>query len=299
MGILVGLVLFTSSVALLLYLREGSENEQKNVAVYVAAKHLNKGEYIGADAIIRVKLPTSYIDFTPPVASEIIGKYAKSEIFAKEPIRPQKLSSIKPEEETTHENNTTNVGVTLNATESNTTTKNMPSDTIAIPLSVFKNRDSSLHAGSFVDIISVDPKKLKNREWSFSTKYIAVHVPVHHFVSKNVATSSFTRTVTTTKTVKKQKISTSEVIEADTVVLSMKPKDLKNFLAIYYKTQALDENRVYNTNNYGGQLWMVNAANTDEELQKEKEKMLLDKKRVVKKRKRRKPQPKVTIAYEK
>ncbi len=296
MGILVGLVLFTSSVALLLYLRQGINDKQQNIAVYVAAKHLNKGDYIGADAIIRTKLPTSYINFTPLLPSEIIGKYANTEIFAKEPIRTQKLSLLKPSDEVVAENNVTKINVALETSDTNTTTKQIQSDTIAIPLSVFKNRDSSLHAGSFVDIISIDPKKLKNREWTFTTKYIAVHVPVHHFVSKNVSTATFTRTITKT-TAKKQ--TSTEVIEADTVVLSMKPKDLKNFLNIYYKTQILDERRVYNTANYGGQLWMVNAANTDEELQKEKEKMMLDKKRVFKKRIKRKKHTKVTIAYEK
>jgi len=184
-----------------------------------------------------------------------------------------------------------------NSTQKKLTTTN---DTIAIPLSLFKNKDSSLRAGNFVDIVSIVPKQLKNRELSFTTKYIAIHVPINSFISQNVTTSSYTRTITITSTTSaKKKVTTTKVIEADTIVLDMSPKDIKNFLALYYKSQALNDKRAYNTQNYGGQLWIVNAAtNVDKELQKQKEQLLLDRKKVIKKRVRKHVQT-VSIAYEK
>jgi len=291
MGILVGLVLFTSSVALLMYLKQSKANEniQKNVEVYVASKHLIRGDYIGADSITKARVPQNYISFTPLVAEEIIGRYAKVDIFPKEPIRSEKISISNP------------LDVKVKKTVQNTNEQNQKkeivqttSDTISIPLSVFKNRDTSLKAGNCIDIVSIIPKQLHNKEFSFSTKYIAIHIPIHSFVSKNVTTSTYTRTVTTTT----NKVTTSQIIEADTIVLDMSPKDIKNFLAVYYKAQALNNNRVYNTANYGGQLWIVNAAtDVDATIQKQKEKLLVDKKRKILKRKRR--VKKVSISYEK
>ncbi len=294
MGILVGLVLFTSSVALLMYLKQSKANENitHNIEVYVASKNLKEGDYIGADAIVKAKLPQNYVSFKPLTAEEIIGRYAKVDIFAKEPMRKEKLSTINPSDKRVKkkkeiQSDKTPAKQTIVAT----------SDTISIPLSVFKNKDASLKAGNFVDIVSVMPKKLKNREYSFQTKYIALHVPVHSFISRNVTIPAFTRTITQTK----DKVTTSKIIEADTIVLDMSPKEIKNFLALYYETQALNNNRAYNTNNYGGQLWLVNAAtDTDEAIQKEKQKLLLDHKKVhVVKKRRVKHTQKVSIAYEK
>jgi len=295
MGILVGLVLFTSSVALLLYLKQSKANENitHNVEVYVAAKNLKEGDYIGASSIVKAKVPQNYISFTPLMAEEIIGRYAKVDIFAKEPIRPEKLATTNPLENKI-EKHTLVQSSDVNVSKESIVSTN---DTISIPLNIFKNKDTSLKAGSFVDIVSVMPKQQKGREYSFTTKYIALHVPVHSFVSNNITMKTYTHTVTETK----NKVTTSKIIEADTIVLDMSPKDIKNFLALYYKTQLLNNNRAYNTNNYGGQLWLVNAAtDADAALQKEKEKMLLDhKKHVVKKRRKKKHVQKVSIAYEK
>jgi len=294
MGILIGLVLFTSSVALLFYLKQSRANENitHKVEVYIASKNLKKGDYIDANAIVKAKLPQNYVSFKPLTAEEIIGRYAKVDIFAKEPIRKEKLSTINPLNKRVKKTKETD---TKKAPAEQTIVTT--SDSISLPLSLFKNKDTSLRAGNFVDIVSVMPKKLKNREYSFKTKYIALHVPVHSFISRNVTIPAFTRTVTQTK----DKVTTSKIIEADTIVLDMSPKDIKNFLALYYETQALNDDRAYNTNNYGGHLWLVNAAtDTDKAIQKEKQKLLLDYKKahIVKKRRKR-PTQKVSIAYEK
>ncbi len=291
MGILVGLVLFTSSVALLLYLRQSKANAHatQNIEVYVAAKDLKKGDYIGADAITKASVPKSYITFTPLLPEEIIGRYAKVNIFAKEPIRQEKLSITNPSKQKPQQK--TEVFKDINKSEQITT---KTQDTFSIPLKVFKNKDNSLKVGDFVDIVSVVPKKASTRDYAFTTRYIALHLRINSFISKHVLMKKFTRTIT----VLENKKSVRKTIEADTIVLEMAPKDIKNFLALYYTTQALNNNRAYNTANYGGQLWLVNAATPpDQQIEKEKQKMLFDKKRVMHKRHKR--VQKVSIDYEK
>lgn len=295
MGILVGLVLFTSSVALLLYMKQSKANTHvgKDIEVYVATKTLKKGDYIDASSIQKTTVAQSYISFAPLKAQEIVGKYAAVNIFPKEPIRPEKLATTNPLNEKSKK-----AAIVLKDASTKHKKLTRTDDTIAIPLSIFKNRDSSLRAGNFVDIVSVVPKQLKNRELGFTTKYIAIHVPVNSFISKNVTIPTYTRTLSVTSA--KDKVTTTKVIEADTIVLDMSPKDIKNFLALYYKTQALNDKRAYNTQNYGGQLWLINAAtNVDEEVQKQKEKLLLDRKRVIRKKRVIKHQQRVSIAYEK
>jgi len=294
MGILVGLVLFTSSVALLLFVKQSKANEniEKNVEVYVAVKALKEGDYINAASIKKASVPQNYISFTPLMAQEIIGRYATVNIFPKEPIRPEKIATTNPLDV-----KNTKVSVATEDASSTQEKLTRTNDTIAIPLSLFKNRDSSLRAGNFVDIVSIVPKQLKNRELNFTTKYIAIHVPINSFISQNVTTPSYTRTISKTST--KEKGTTTQIIEADTIVLDMSPKDIKNFLALYYKSQALNDKRAYNTQNYGGQLWIVNAAtDVDKELQKQKEQLLLDRKKVIKNRVGKRVQ-RVSITYEK
>ena len=286
MGIMVGLVLFSSSVALLLYLKNDKlkENVQLNIETYVAAKNLKKGDLLDATSIVKAKLPKSYINFTPLTDSEIINRYAKVDIYKNEPIRLEKLSTSKPILQSKKVK--TAQQIKIKKTIKVQQIQQINHDTISIPLSLFKNKDTSLKSGDFVDIASVIPSKNKKKTDTFNTKYIALHVKINNFVNNgNVTTSPITYNA------KKQ------AIHADTVVLVMSPKDIKNFLAVYYKTQALNINRVYNTNNYGGQLWMIKTPKiVNEQQEKLKQKLMFDRKIYTKKRK--KQTQKVKISYE-
>jgi hypothetical protein len=285
MWIMVGLVLFSSSVTLLLYLRQGKSkaSTEQNIEVYVAAKDLKKGDMLDAKSITKAKLPKSYINFTPLTDSEIVSRYANVAIYKGEPIRAQKISAtkcLKTQKPVQMVKKTATQVVTHKVQQ-------VTEDTLSVSLSVFKNKDTLLKKGDYVDIVSVIPTSSKNKANSFNTKYIALHVKINNFISNGKATST-----PITYNAKKQ------MIRADTVVLLMSPKDIKNFLAIYYKTQALNSNRVYNTSNYGGQLWMVKTPKQiDQKLQAEKKRLMVDRKISVKKYK--KQQKRVKISYEK
>ena len=266
MGIMVGLVLFSSSVALLLYLRQGKTktSTQQTIEVYVAAKDLKKGDLLDAKSIVKAKLPKSYINFTPLTDSEIISRYAGVAIYKGEPIRAEKISATKefksPKPVQIIKKATTQV-IPQNVEQ-------VTADTLSVSLSVFKNKNTLLEKGDYVDIVSAVPTRNKNKADSFSTKYIALHVKINNFISNGKATST-----PITYNAKKQ------MIRADTVVLLMSPKEIKNFLAIYYKTQALNSNRVYNISNYGGQLWMIKTPKSiDEKLQTQKKRLMIDRK---------------------
>ncbi|QSZ41951.1 hypothetical protein GJV85_07465 [Sulfurimonas aquatica] len=287
-GALLALVIFASSIALLMYSKHSELNRyiEAHIEVVIASRGLEKGDVITAADIQMSRLPKSYINYTPLTKAEIVGRYAKVKILASEPLRPEKLSLLKPEDDESI------VVETLEVVEE--VTQDLQSDTITIPLSIFQNVDNSLKKGDFIDIVSVYPSKSKNQEYKFSTKYIALHVPIDSFIHKSVVLDA----LSDIKYEDQNKISI-----ADSVVLKITPNNIKNLLPMYYKTQDLNSKRVYGSKENRGHLWMVKAATEINEIvQKEKSKMLLNTAapKVKHKRtlKRVKNLDKVSISYE-
>lgn len=260
--ILIGLLFFSTSLALLMYSKESElESHMKQlrmVDVIISSRDIKKGEILGADNIQTAKLPADYIAGTPLVASEVIGRYAAVDIFKNEPIRKEKISLSKIEEVKVVETNATQDVAVVSK-------KKDEVDTITLPLTVFKNIDSSLQQGDKIDIVSVKYKK-DNRDFDFSTKYIALNVTVNGFVLNGKKVNTYIASYVEGKP-----------LFAQDVILEFSPKDIKNFFMLYYRTLSLNESRVYNTSNNGGHLWIVKCAKTqDQELQKKKEQMLAD-----------------------
>ncbi len=279
-GILVGLIFFSSSIALLMYTKQNDLRQyvEDHVEVYVSAKHFNRGDIITAGDIEKAYLPKSYLSFRPLTKSEIIGRYAVVSIFPKEPLRSEKISMTQPSMEKVAIKK-----VAIKKVEKKKE-KTVKKDTITVSLSVFNNIDPTLKRGDHIDILSVVPKRVSKSN-NYNTKYLALRVRINTFISN-------------TKQVKKY-ISSNQngkSIAADSIVLEMEPKEIKNFLSIYYRTLELNENRVFNGQKKG-HLWMVKCSNVQNSLDiKSKEKMLVDRKRAVVKR--RKSQRKVSISYE-
>ena len=284
-GVLLALVMFASSVALLMYTKQNklSKYVESHIEVYIAAKSLNRGDMINDTDIKLSSLPKSYIEFTPLTKAELVGRYANVDILATEPMRSEKISLTKPVEAviaTTRITNTKEVEVV----------KHLDSDTIVVSLNVFRNLDSSLKKGDFIDIVSVKSKTSKKDNKDFSTKYVALHVEINSFISnsKNISKALVK------KYDKDNKVTGFGI--ADSIVLEMSPKDIKNFLPMYYATQTLNSNRVYTTKVNTGHLWMVKCASeVDEKVQKEKKKLMIDLRRT----KRVKKANGVIISYEK
>lgn len=293
-GILVGLVLFSSSLAFLFYTKQDQVESQNkdNIEVYVASKKLAMGEMIGASDLQKTYLPKSYIVGAPLSEAEIIGRYASVDIFTNELFRKEKISLIEPK-------------LVLSDTISDTKEEGIKeealtqelSDTITLPLSLFQNIDTSLKKGDKIDIVSTIPDiqnaNLNTREQEFKTKYIATKITIHSFVSNAHEVNTMTSVD-----------SEQKLIYADSVVLEMSPKVIKNFFGAYYKTQELNANRVYNTTQTNkGHLWMVKCAKEDDSLyQNQKERLMVDYIVVQTKKAvqiaKKKAKEKVSISYE-
>ena len=290
-GMLIGMVFFSSSVALLMYTKQGQgqvQTELRNdIEVYVTSRDIARGELITQTDIELASLPQSYLAFTPLVSSEIVGRYANVTIFAKEPLRGEKLSLTKPEETLTQVENVVVKSIQKEEISEQLSDYDNNRDTFIMPLSFFKNVDDTLKAGDYIDILSVIPKRSKNGE--FLTKYVAVHILINSFVINS------SRSKTMTKSAPENQVS-----KAQSVVFDVLPGDIKNLLATYYRAQQLNSIGVFNVKrDNGGHFWMVKCTTElNESIQKYKNKLLIDHVTVYKKKKKRKAVEKVSISYE-
>lgn len=284
-GILVGLVLFASSIALLMYTKQSKQvvENPNNIEVYVANKHLSKGVKIGASDIEKAYLPSSYMPSSPLTPDEIIGRYTQVEIFVKEPLRKEKISLLQP----TQEQSNVQASSAVKIQEMPVQKELQISDTVTVPLTLFQNIDTTLKAGDYIDIVSIIPTTSQGKEMEFNTKYIALHVLINSFVSNTVKIENVTLT------------QDNKLLRADGVVFEMSPSDIKNFLSTYYKAQELNANRVFNTSKTNsGHLWMVKCSDEiDEKTQKTKDRLMVDYVSSYKKA-RAKTVEQVSISYE-
>lgn len=304
------IVFFMSALAYKFYATssELSAHIEEQVPIIVAKRDIKEGSLITKHDLTQQLLPKSYIGFAPLTPAEINGKYAKVTILASEPFRMEKLSYEKPEINVTKEEAFAQAKDSIECTTPIELNSSM--DTVTLDLSMFRNFDTTLKVDDKIDIISVMPKSSTAQSNRFSnaavqqfdTKYIAIGVPIVSFISKG----KFVKDALSSKRDKVNNIVSSEL--ADQVVLELEPKELSNFLSLYYTSQALNAQKVYNANNsFEGHLWIVNSTlNSDEKSLKLKEKMMYDYKRVVKKRKavkkkrtvKREKKEKVLIDYE-
>ena len=279
-GILLSLVLFASSVAFLMYTKQSDMRYdlQQDLAVFISAKNIKKGDMLSAEDIKLTYLPKSYTGPTAITAEDILGKYALVEIIPNELIRIEKLSLVQPVEG----KSVTDIAEVKDEKED---VVQLGSDTISVSLELFKNIDYSLKSGDFIDIVSVLPEKNGNKDYEFSARYVALHVQIN--------------SINLPITIQADEKSRRRVVPPPTsVVLSMKPQEIKNFLNVYYTVQNINTQRVYNEQNRG-HLWMVKCSkNSDEKLESYKKTLMVDAKKVHKKRKYT-PSKRVSISYEK
>lgn len=256
-GVLVGLVLFSSSLALLFYTKQDAKatQTQELVEVIVAKHKLLRAEIISSNDIKEMMLPKSYVGEKPLMSSEIIGRYTTVDIFEGELFRAEKLSLEAPR------NETQNVAASETLLQ-NELKQEQPQlqrhDTVMLPLTLFQNLDTTLKKGDIIDIVSTLPQiqntSLNQGERAFRTKYIATKIEIDSFVMGAQNTNTL---VNTNKE--------GALTFADGVVLIMEPKEIKNFFSTYYKTQELNANRVYNASQTNkGHLWMIKCAKVEE-----------------------------------
>lgn len=297
------IVFFMSALAYKFYATsdELSSHIEEQVPIIVAKRDIKVGSLITKNDLTQQLLPKSYIGFAPLTPAEINGKYAKVNILSSEPFRMEKLSYEKPEVNVTKAKVLEQVKESIECTTPIELNSSM--DTVTLDLSMFRNFDTTLKADDKIDIITVMPKS-KNTQSSrfsntavqkFDTKYVAIAVPIVSFVSNG----KYVKDAMSSKRDKTNNILSSEI--ADQVVLGLKPKELSNFLTLYYVSQALNAQKVYNVNNqFEGHLWIVNSTlNSDKKSLKEKQAMMYNYKRVVKKRRTTKRVKKKKVKKEK
>jgi len=279
-GVLVGLVLFSSSLAFLFYAKQTDKSLQDDntIEVFLAKQHIAKGEMIGLDDLEKSYLPKSYLSAAPLTEAEIIGRYAVVEMFDKELFRKEKISVLQPEQVQTP------VKIEEVALEEETQAAQI-NDTLTLPLSLFQNIDTSLKVGDYIDIVSAIPKGAGAKNTEFDTKYIALHILISSFVSNSIQMQELV------------KQTDNKFVYADSVVVEMSPNEIRNFFATYYKTQELNTNRVFNTSKESkGHLWMIKCSSSeDERLQQTKDRLMVDH---IAQKKRAKAVESVSISYE-
>ncbi|MBA3026448.1 MAG: hypothetical protein FP820_08565 [Sulfurimonas sp.] len=284
-GILLSLIVFTSSVAFLMYTKQSAirKNLEENVDVYVSAKDIKKGDMIGAKEMQLAHLPKSYVGTQALTQEEIMGHYATVDMLKNEPLRAEKLSLQKPQEEAE--------SVVITASDINTSAGEkkelqvIDSDTLPIPLDLFRNIDTSLTKGDYIDIVSVMPKRGEGNEIEFTTRYIALHVQIASIVFPYTPPQD-------------EKSKVKPVSIPGGIVLRMEPKDIKNFLKLYYTVQNINNNRVYNEQNKG-HLWMIKCSQTsDTDIENYKQVLVLDSQKKIQKAKAA-ANYSVSIIYEK
>ena len=270
-GVLVGLIFFSSSIALLMYTKQNdlSQYVEDHVEVYVTTKHLLRGDLIGPSDLEKAFLPKSYLSFVPLTKSEIVGRYANVEIFAKEPIRQEKISKNEPIDEKA-------VVVVAKTKLQQEVKEEIPEviatkDTITITLSMFQNIDGTLKRGDHIDILSVIPKiTQKSKEFQYNTKYVVLNAKIDTFVSNAQRVDNYITRGEKSTTV------------ADSIVFEMDPKEIEKFLSLYYGV---------------GKLWMVKCSPegtpADQAIKKS---MIVKKKKIV--RRTRAKATGVSISYE-
>ena len=270
-GVLVGLIFFSSSIALLMYTKQNdlSQYVEEHIEAYVTKKHLLRGDIIGPSDIEKAFLPKSYLSFTPLTKSEIVGRYANVEIFTKEPIRKEKISQDEPiDEKPVVIIQKVEIKKEINKEEISDVV--VTKDTITLAMSMFKNIDGTLKRGDHIDILSVILVNEYSKEFKYSTKYVALNVKISTFISHSQQVNRYLTQ------------SEESVRIADAIVFEMEPKEIERFLSLYYSV---------------GKLWMVRCSSEGTRNDaKVKNNMLVKKKKII--RKARSKVTGVSITYE-
>ena len=245
-AIMLSAIFFLSSTTLWFYFKQNNMHKmiQPTINVFVAKHFIKLGSKIKPEDIVAKHFPINLISFKPLPYTEIVGKYAKEDILKFMPIEKKELSLIKHLKDVSQPIKT----VVKPTHKTNQTIEHLGVDTISVPINMFKNFSSPLHAGDKVDIVTVSPSHNQHGQLIFKTRYVALHVAVKGFLYKHKLVNTF---------IIHLHDKTHSVVTADSVIMELSPSGIANLLALYYKTQSLDSMRYYSSNGYDGQLWIV------------------------------------------
>ena len=201
--------------------------------VFVAAKDIKKNTKITIKDLKQINIAKKYILSTPLLKKEIIGKFAKENIYKNDMFRKEKLvktiqEDTKQKDKDLYKYNSYNMAY-----------------------SMFQNPNYSVKKDEVINIISVYPlDKKKDNASPNSVQYVAKQIRIIGFLmdSKEVDKSMKKEKVTTT--VKKKKVTKTITKKAEELLLDIDGKVLLRLIDDY---------------NRGNQLWMVKTHKVKQE----------------------------------
>jgi len=233
--VLISLLISALGIAYYFYLKgiKISKVNEQLVTLYIASSDIKKNTKITKEYLKEVKVEKKYILAAPMLEKELIGKFAKENIYKDEPFRKEKIVAD------------------LNLV-------NFDEDVIApfiansynMKFSLFKNPNYSLDKGDIINIISVYPtSEPKSNGSSHSVQYVASGIKVLGFLRDGKETDRSIEKIKETKTVKKESVTVDVEKKADEIIL-----DIDNQVLI----------RLIEDFNRGTQLWMVKTHGKEE-----------------------------------
>lgn len=224
---------------------EDAKNEGlKKIKVVVAEKNISQAQPIGEKDIKTVEMAKAAVTFRPLHQEEIVGRYAKTPIFAGEPIIQEKITPK------LHA-----------ATDANLTAM---FDKFNIRFTLFQNPNYNLKKGERIDIIGVYKNNVDPSDNNFMVGYAARNIKILDFLKNGhpQAAPAIKNEQPQQDPKNKKEKKPQPIIFADELVLDMRGEEIGKTLSIINKNH---------------QIWMVlsNENRGDEALDKIKNGLIL------------------------
>ncbi|MEA3353630.1 MAG: flagella basal body P-ring formation protein FlgA [Campylobacterota bacterium] len=195
------------------------------VVVNVASKDIKRNTQIKKKDLKQVRIAKQYLLSKPLLEKEIVGKYAKENIFKNDIFRKEKVAA----KQTVDENASLVDKFQYNS-------YNMSYD-------MFRNPNYSLKKGDIINIISVFPTYVKKSNGSpNAVQYVAKNIKIIGFLLDGKENDKSIKKVKVTRKVKKKDVTQTIEKKAQEILLDIKSDVLLSLTDDY---------------NRGNQLWMV------------------------------------------
>ena len=225
---LVSLLLSALGGAYYFYIQNKKAIKSSNqlIVVYVASKNIKNNAKIEAKDLKQFKTAKKFVLNKPLLKKDIIGQYAKENIYKNDTFTKERLSKTLVTKETKK-------GVI----------DSFKFNSYNISFKMFRNPNFSLKQGDIINIISVYPSSIpKANGSSNAVQYVAKNIKVLGFLINGEESNNIKKKVKKTRTVKKKKITEEVMVKADEMILDINNKLLLSLTDDY---------------NRGSQLWMV------------------------------------------
>ena len=226
------------------------KNDQLRV-IYLASKNIKKDKKIDKGDLKRVQIAKKFILTTPLLKKEIIGKYAKENIYKNDMFRKEKIKS-------------------KIADNNKTVVAKFKYNVYNIAYKMFKNPNYAIRQGDVIDIISVYPAtQTKFTTSPNSVQYVAKQIKVLGFLVDGNETSQSIVRKSVTRVVKKKQVKQTVEKKAEDMLIDIDSNVLISLIDDY---------------NRGNQLWMVKThlivEKVEEEIEQEDENITIHKSKI-------------------